>query len=115
MTQTPEYKEKVEHQPQEEIVKEIPETPEIPAEIEQSVQVRPSQITTQVSDDSGKPMMQPSSAKTVTITLPAQKEKLEELSKGPSEDSITWFSKFWLRIIKKAFHYGWSVVKRKEN
>ncbi len=91
-------------------VEEIPQTPEIPPEIER-VGVTPtqSQFTAQVSDDQGNPLLQTSQSN-VTITLPTDHESLEKLSKGSISDALTWMSAYFLRMIKKAVHFGWKVV-----
>jgi len=76
------------------------------------VQQIPSQFTAQVSDDSGKPLIQTPQTKTVTIQIPATQKQLEEWSKGDSENAITWFAVFWIRLIKKGLHFGWRMIKK---
>ena len=89
----------------------IPETPEIPDYIEKAgVSTTPSQVTAQVADNNGQNMLQTSANQTITITLPASKERLEVLAKGKITDALTWFALFWLRILKKAMHFGWRVI-----
>ena len=91
-------------------VEEIPQTPEIPPEIERAgVTTTQSQFTAQVSDDQGQPLIQ-NSQSNVTITLPADHDRLTKLSKGSVSDAITWMSAYFLRMIKKAIHFGWKVV-----
>lgn len=94
------------------IVKEIPETPETtPSLQEAGVTSVPTQITAQVTDDrTGKPLMQSPATHVVTITIPASPAQLTDWSKGSPSDSLTWLATFWLRIIKKAFHFGWRVL-----
>ncbi|MBI2103619.1 hypothetical protein HYT59_01300 [Candidatus Woesebacteria bacterium] len=93
-------------------VTERPESPAIPEHIEKGgVSPRATQFTAQVSDDKGQPLIQ-TPASSVTITLPADEEKLKTLSKGSVADAITWFARFWLRMIKKAAYLGWKVVKK---
>src|SRR3990167_5145848 len=96
----------------ESVVKEIPETPETtPSLQEAGVTPVPTQITAQVTDDkTGKPLMQSPSTQTITITIPASPTQLTDWSKGSPSDSLTWLAPFWLRIIKKAFHFGWRVL-----
>jgi hypothetical protein len=47
---------------------------------------------------------------TITISIPATPTQLLDWSKGAPSESLTWFALFWLRMIKKAVHYGWRVV-----
>lgn len=46
----------------------------------------------------------------VTVQIPQTQAALDEGAKGDTTNSLTWFSRFWLRIIKKAIHFGKSVV-----
>lgn len=90
----------------------IPE--EFPEEVERKdgVKVVRSQITAKVTDDSGKPLITSPVTKTVSITIPADDQKLTSLSRGSTNDAITWFAMFWLRMIKKAIHFGWKILKK---
>ena len=72
----------------------------------------PVQFKKQVTDDKGRPLIQTPATQTVTITLPAEESRLTTLAKGSISDSITWFAAFWLRMIKKALHFGWKLIKR---
>jgi hypothetical protein len=72
----------------------------------------PVQFNKQVKSDSGKPLIQTPSAQPITITLPADQTQLTALAKGSISDSITWFAHFWLRMIKKAIHFGWNLIKK---
>lgn len=113
MTVTPEI-EKPQTQPQEQgVIKEVPETPEIPSQLEkQGVTVTPAQVAAKVSDDQGVPMIQTPAAQTITITIPTSQEQLADWSKGSPSDSLTWLAMFWLRMIKKAFRFGWRVITK---
>jgi hypothetical protein len=94
-------------------VREPPEAPELPAHIEKGgVKVQPTQFTAQVYDDKGKPLIQTPATKTVTVQLPADQTALASWSKGSISDSLTWLAMFWLRIIKKALHFGWKIVRK---
>lgn len=92
-----------------------PEEP-APLEIERKEVVTPvpAQFTKQVKSDDGQVLTQSQPSKTVTITLPADQTKLAELSKGSVGDSITWFAAFWLRMVKKAIHFGWRILGKKQ-
>lgn len=112
MTSAPEIEKPV-GQPQEGVVKEIPETPEIPIDPqEQGATPTPTQITTQVADDAGKPLIQTPATQVVTITIPTSQQQLADWSKGSPNNSLTWFAFFWLRMIKKAIHYGWRIITK---
>ena len=105
----PQEQEKKPEAPQE--VKEVVETLDIPEHIERAgVSAVPTQFTQQVSDDSGKPMIQTPQTQTVTIQIPATPQQLEDWSKGSPIESLTWFAHFWIRMIKKALHFGWKVI-----
>jgi len=86
---------------------------EVSAHIEKGgVTKSPTQFKAQVTDDSGKPLVQTQKTKKTKIEIPATKEKLESLSKGDTNKSITWFAVDWLRRIKKAFFKGVQIVLR---
>jgi hypothetical protein len=73
----------------------------------------PSQVTAQVTDDdTGKLLMQSPATKTVTVTIPASQKQLDDWAKGSPVDALTWFASFWLRIIKKALHFGWKIITK---
>lgn len=87
---------------------------EIPEYVEKGgVQTVKSQFPYQVKDDSGKPLITTPQTKVVTVTLPSDPSSLQTKAKGSTDDASTWWSKFWLRIIKKAVHFGWKIVGRK--
>jgi hypothetical protein len=96
------------------LVKERPTDIEIPPELERGGQVQsvPSQFQAKVTDDNGKPLIHTPQAKTVTIQIPASQGELESWSKGNSENAITWFAVFWIRLIKKGLHFGWRMIKK---
>jgi hypothetical protein len=92
-----------------EIVDTAPE--EMPEAIEKGgVKVVKSQFTKQVTDDSGQPLITTPATRKVTITLPGDDAQLSQQAKGSTDDAGTWFAKFWLRLIKKAIHFGWVIV-----
>lgn len=93
-----------------------PEDVSIPSEVEKKEKVssRQSQFKAQVYDDSGKPLIATPQTKTVTVQLPADQKTLATLSKGKVSESISWLATFWLRMVKKAAHFGWRVLKRGE-
>lgn len=87
-----------------------------PLEIERKEVITPvpAQFAKQVKSDDGQVLTQSQLSKTVTITLPADQTKLAELAKGSVGDSITWFAGFWLRMIKKAIHFGWRILGKNQ-
>lgn len=94
------------------IVETIPDAPTIPAHIEKGgVSTSSAPFTAQVQDDQGGDLIH-TPDNSVTITLPSEPEALETLSKGQITSAATWFGLFWLRMIKKAAHLGWKVVKK---
>jgi hypothetical protein len=82
-----------------------------PLTIERKEVVQPvlTQFKSQVKSDQGKPLIQSPATATTTITLPADQNQLTTLAKGSISNSITWFAAFWLRMIKKAIHFGWRI------
>lgn len=96
------------------IVKERPTDIEIPPELERGgiAQTVPSQFKAQVSDDSGKPLIQTPQSKVITIQVPATQKELEDWSKGDPENAVTWFAVLWIRLIKKGLHFGWKMIKK---
>ncbi|MBI3443497.1 hypothetical protein HY008_02415 [Candidatus Woesebacteria bacterium] len=88
---------------------------EAPSPHEQGVTQPPKQAQQQVQEDTTQTVQvsdQPA-AHGPAMQVPADDQTtLTTLSKGPTENSITWYATFWLRMIKKAIHYGWRVVFR---
>jgi hypothetical protein len=74
------------------------------------------QQATPVADDP----TQPTSASTQTpqVKIPSIEVPLDEItlttySKGANDDGATWIGVYWLRMIKKALHFGWNVITKK--
>lgn len=107
--------ERKEQQPQaqlvEQVVKEIPEAPEVTGEIAKLAKPTPTQFTAKITDPkTGKPLVTSPATQSVTISIPASSTQLLNWAKGSPKESLTWFANFWLRLIKKALHFGWRVV-----
>lgn len=69
------------------------------------------QLAPVVNNQSQQPIADdPALSSTITITIPATPQQLEDWSKGSADDSLTWVAFFWIRMIKKALYYGWRVV-----
>jgi hypothetical protein len=103
----------VEREPTPQIPEGISEHPEtFPEKLEQDQQVKvtPKQFSKTVTDDSGQPLIQPAKVKAISITLPSDQQQLVSWAKGPITSSLTWFAVFWLRLIKKAAHFGWKIA-----
>lgn len=83
-----------------------------PLEIEKKevIQPIPTQFKGQVFDDQGMSVIQTPQSQTITITLPKAPEVLEVEAKGSIDDSSTWNATWWLRIVKKAYLFGWKVL-----
>jgi len=72
----------------------------------------PSQPTTQVTDDSGQPLTQSQATRQVVIQLPAEPKQLEELLKKTKPvEALRWLVVFSIRMLKKAAHFGWNIVR----
>lgn len=97
----------------EEVV-ERDEIPEISPELQKAgVQPRVQQVTAQVTDDQGRQLIQTPATQVVTIQIPAPQAQLADWSHGSPSSSLTWFAFFWLRMIKKALHFGWRIITRR--
>jgi len=88
-------------------VKTIPQTIEIPEHIEKGgVTPVQHQVTAQVTDDSGQPLIQSPATQNITVQIPATDDQLTDWSKGDISESLTWYGMFWLRIKLKALALG---------
>jgi hypothetical protein len=70
----------------------------------------PSQFIKQVKDNHGKPLISSPMTSSTTVQLPTTQAQLTTQSKGSVSDSVTWVATFWLRMIKKALHFGWKII-----
>lgn len=64
----------------------------------------------QVNDGKGKPIISTPPTTVITVTPPADPATLTTWTKGSIDSPLTWLGVFWLRIIKKALHFGWKVT-----
>ncbi len=90
----------------------------VPDEIKfpEHIDVKPVETTFKASaEDNKQNLIQTPENQDVTITLPADTGTLERMSKGSGDDSGTGFGVFWLRVIKRAFHFGWKLVTGGKN
>lgn len=60
----------------------------------------------------GRHLIQTPTTKKVAIKLPVDQGSLSSWSKGSVTSSLTWLATFWLRMIKKAKHFGWKIVRK---
>lgn len=92
------------------IIKERQE--EVPPEVERAgLKPTPAQFTAQVTYK-GQPLIKTPQTR-VTIQVPATQTQLDTWAKGPIENALTWFAVFWIRLIKKAFHFSWRLISGK--
>lgn len=64
----------------------------------------------QVVNDKGNAFVQTPPTTVITISPPSDSITLGTQAKGDTTNSLTWFAMFWLRILKKALHFGWRIV-----
>jgi hypothetical protein len=97
-------------------VSEIPAVPEFPREIEKgaNLSVRQQQVTAQVTDDQGKPLIQSPANQSATVQIPATDDQLEDWAKGDASESLTWYGRFWLRMKAKALTLGKKISRSSE-
>lgn len=69
----------------------------------------------QVTDDKGSPVIQTPPTQVITITPPSDTTTLTQQANGSVGASLTWLAAFWLRIIKKAMHFGWQITGKGQN
>jgi len=69
----------------------------------------------QVKDDKGVPLIETPPAQVITITPPASQVVLTSQAKGSITSSLTWLAAFWLRVIKKAIHFGWKIIGKQND
>lgn len=93
-------------------VVERPEVPEIPASVERrtGISVRPQHFSAPPMRHKGQQVFTTPQTQTVSIQLPADQGQIKGWASGPVTSALTWFARFWLRIIKKAHHFGWRIV-----
>ena len=95
-------------------VKKIPDEVEVSEKIQKAgVESTQTQIPDHIEIQKGKGVVISSEGdRASTVKVPAESEdKLESLSKGSPDFSITWFARFWLRMWKKARHLGRKIVR----
>jgi hypothetical protein len=96
-------------------VQEVSERQEefiVPETLQSSgVKVVQKNFKAQVKDNKGQPVIQTPPAQVITtVQPPADTQTLTQQAKGDTTSSSTWLAVFWLRVIKKALHFGWQVI-----
>lgn len=92
-------------------IQEVPSEFIVPETLSQSgMQVVQKNFTAQVKGDNGTPLIQTPPSQVISITPPASQTVLTQQAKGSASLSLTWLAAFWIRIIKKAMHFGWQIV-----
>lgn len=95
------------------VVEHPEEFPETIQQVTSGAQVVQKNFKSQVADDKGTPIIQTPPAQIITsVAPPADTTTLTQQSKGSVTLAATWLAAFWLRIIKKALHFGWKIVGR---
>jgi hypothetical protein len=74
------------------------------------VQTVQKTFKSQISDDKGAPIIQTPATKVITVSPPSDSVTLGQQAKGDTSNSLTWLAAFWLRILKKALHFGWKII-----
>lgn len=64
----------------------------------------------QIQDDKGASVIQTPPTTVVSISPPSDSVTLGQQAKGDTTNALTWFAAFWIRILKKALHFGWKIV-----
>ena len=83
----------------------------VPETLSQSgVKVVPKNFAAQVKGDKGQPLIQTPPTQVITVQPPADTASLTNWSKGSIGSSLSWLGMFWIRVIKKALHFGWRVI-----
>lgn len=96
-------------QPEPRISERVEEFPETIQQIQGAKPVAKT-FKAQVTDDKGKNLIQTPPAQVITVQPPASQVTLQSQAKGDTTSSMTWLAAFWLRIIKKAIHFGWQIL-----
>jgi hypothetical protein len=87
----------------------------VPETLNQSgIKVVQKNFTAQVKNDQGQPLIQTPTTQVISVTPPADDTTLTNWSKGSITSSLTWLGAFWIRVIKKAIHFGWRVIGKNQ-
>jgi hypothetical protein len=113
MAASPEIQRPIEEPQVREHAEEFPETIQ---QIQGGVKVVQKNFKAQVNDDKGAPLIQTPPAQVITtVQPPADTNTLAKQAKGDTASSATWLAAFWIRIVKKALHFGWKIISGSPN
>lgn len=91
-------------------IKETKEEFDIPESLEDTgIEKVETAFTARVKDGK-KPLIQSPSTTQVSVKVPKPQQVLEEQAKGDTKEASTGFARFWLRMIKKALHFGKKII-----
>ena len=86
------------------------EFPETIQQVAGGIKVVPKTFTSQTNDDKGQPLIQTPPTQVVSVQPPYDQTALIAQAKGSVSSSLTWLSTFWIRVVKKAMHFGWKII-----
>lgn len=49
---------------------------------------------------------------TISIQLPADPQQLLDWSHQKPDNAVVWFALFWIRLMRKAAHFGWKMLTK---
>lgn len=85
----------------------------VPENLQSSgIKVVQKNFKAQVKDDKGQSVIQTPASQVITITPPGDDATLTTQAKGSVVSSLTWLATFWIRVIKKARHFGWQITNK---
>jgi hypothetical protein len=88
----------------------------VPENLQSSgVKVVQKNFRSQITNNNGQPVVTTPPTQVVSVTPPGDDATLLAQSKGDVSSSLTWLASFWLRVIKKAMHFGWQIVSGSSN
>ena len=102
------------------LVQEIPDSADVPPELEQGISSVPTSHTNipQASDLASQqitPVPPPSNPNGPNIILPDEPQALKKATKGSPNDASTWSAFYWLRMFKKAVQNKIEVIVKRKN
>ena len=83
--------------------------------VDTGIEATEKAFTATVKDKKGQNLIQTPATKQVTVQLPSDQPTLTTQAKGSTTSSATWFASFWLRMVKRALHFGWKIAGRGES
>ena len=87
----------------------------VPETLQQSgVKVVQKNFTAQVKSNKGQPLIVTPPTQVITVQPPVNTATLTKWSRGSIASSLTWLGAFWIRVVKKALHFGWQVVEKSQ-